>query len=86
MKTQKSSKKSSKTNVSKPTNTSNAQGVKVTKTRTVGAHVPASQQCEHKSAKHHSRGKCCSCYNRARNSKAKKSVSKKKAVKKSVAK
>ena len=82
-----SSKKSSKGIATQSkTNTSNAKGVKVTKTRTVGAHVPASQQCEHKSAKHHSRGKCCSCYNRARNSKAKKSVSKKKAVKKSVAK
>jgi hypothetical protein len=74
MKTQKSSTKSS----SKPTNTSNAQGVKVAKDRTVGAHVPASQQCEHKSAKHHSRGKCVSCYNAARN---KKSATKKKAAK-----
>jgi len=72
MKTQKSSKKSSskKTNSRKPTNTSNAQGVKVTKDRTVGAHVPASQQCEHKTAKHHSRGKCVSCYNAARNKKS----------------
>jgi hypothetical protein len=52
------------------TNTSNAQGVKVAKTRTVGAHVPASQQCEHKSAKHHSRGKCVMCYNAARNKKS----------------
>jgi len=61
MKTKMSSKKSSKTNVS------NAQGTKVAKTRTVGAHVPASQQCEHKSAKHHSRGKCVMCYNASRN-------------------
>jgi hypothetical protein len=68
MKTQKSNKKSR----SKPTNTSNAQGVKVTKSRTVGAHVPASQQCEHKSAKHHSRGKCVSCHNAARNKKSSK--------------
>ena len=77
MKTQKSSKKSS----SKTTNVSNAQGVKVTKTRTVGAHVPASQQCEHKSAKHHSRGKCVSCYNKARNSKPVKKSATKKAAK-----
>ena len=76
MKTQKSSKKSS-TNTSKPTNTSNANGVKVAKTRTVGAHVPASQQCEHKAAKHHSRGKCVKCYNAARNKKAAKSATKK---------
>ena len=76
MKTQKSSKKSSKS--SKATNTSNAQGVKVAKTRTVGAHVPASQQCEHKAAKHHSRGKCVRCYNAARNKKkAAKSATKK---------
>jgi hypothetical protein len=54
------------------TNTSNAKGVKVAKGRTVGAHVPASQQCEHKSAKHHSRGKCVSCYNAARNKKSSK--------------
>jgi hypothetical protein len=57
-----SSKKSSKKAASK-TNTSNATGVKVSKSRTVGAHGPASQQCEHKSAKHHSRGKCVMCYN-----------------------
>jgi hypothetical protein len=78
-----SSKKSSKKAASK-TNTSNAKGVKVSKSRTVGAHVPASQQCEHKSAKHHSGGRCVSCYNRARNSKPKKSA--KKAVKKVAAK
>ncbi len=36
-----SSKKSSKT--SSKTNASNAQGTKVAKERTVGAHVPASQ-------------------------------------------
>jgi hypothetical protein len=54
------------------TNTSDAKGVKVAKDRTVGAHVPASQQCEHKSAKHHSRGKCVSCYNAARNKKSSK--------------
>ena len=77
MKTQKSSKKSS----SKKTNSSNAQGVKVAKDRTVGAHTPASEQCEHKAAKHHSRGKCVSCYNAARNNKAKKSATKKKAAK-----
>jgi hypothetical protein len=79
MKTQKSSKK---TNSSKPTNTSNAQGVKVAKDRTVGAHTPASEQCEHKSAKHHSGGRCVSCYNKARNSKPKKSAAKKSAAKK----
>jgi len=67
-----SSKKSSKKAVAAKTNTSNAKGVKVSKTRTVGAHVPASQQCEHKSAKHHSRGKCVMCYNAARNKKSSK--------------
>jgi hypothetical protein len=63
--------KSSKSTNSKSTvtNTSNAKGVKVSKDRTVGAHVPASEQCEHKSAKHHSKGKCTSCYNAARNKK-----------------
>jgi hypothetical protein len=83
MKTQKSSKKSSskKTNSSKPTNTSNAQGVKVTKDRTVGAHTPASEQCEHKAAKHHSRGKCVSCYNATRNKKKAAKKSAKKAAK-----
>ena len=80
MKTQKSSKKSSKKAAA--VNTSNAVGVKVEKSRTVGAHTPASEQCEHKSAKHHSRGKCVQCYNRARNKKS----AKKKAVKKSAAK
>jgi hypothetical protein len=69
MKTQKSSKKSSKSSKTNVTNVSNAQGVKVAKDRTVGAHVPASQQCEHKAAKHHSRGKCVQCYNAARNKK-----------------
>jgi len=81
MKTQKSSKKSA----AKKQSTSNKAGVIVIKTRTVGAHVPASQQCEHKSAKHHSRGKCTSCYNAWRNNKpkksAKKSTTKKKAAK-----
>lgn len=67
----KTSKTSSKKAAAK-TNTSNAKGVKVAKTRTVGAHVPASQQCEHKSAKHHSRGKCVMCYNAARNKKSSK--------------
>jgi hypothetical protein len=74
MKTQKSSKTSSKSSKTNVTNVSNAQGVKVTKDRTVGAHTPASEQCEHKSAKHHSRGKCVQCYNAWRNNKAKKSV------------
>ena len=80
MKTQKSSKKSSssKTNV---TNVSNAKGVKVAKDRTVGAHTPASEQCEHKAAKHHSRGKCVQCYNAARNKKSAKKTAKKKAAK-----
>ena len=72
-----SSKKSSKKAVAAKTNTSNAKGVKVAKDRTVGAHVPASQQCEHKSAKHHSRGKCVMCYNALRNKKAAKSAAKK---------
>ena len=58
-----SSKKTKTSSKAVKTNTSNAKGVKVAKDRTVGAHVPASQQCEHKSAKHHSRGKCVSCYN-----------------------
>jgi hypothetical protein len=57
---------------SKKAASSDAKGVKVAKDRTVGAHVPASQQCEHKSAKHHSRGKCVSCYNAARNKKSSK--------------
>jgi len=72
-----SSKKSSKGIATQSkTNTSNAKGVKVTKTRTVGAHVPASQQCEHKSAKHHSRGKCVKCYNATRNKKSSKPAKK----------
>jgi hypothetical protein len=63
--------KSSKSTNSKSTvtNTSNAKGVKVSKDRTVGAHVPASEQCEHKSAKHHSKGLCVVCYNAKRNKK-----------------
>jgi hypothetical protein len=81
MKTQKSSKKSSK---KAAVNTSNAAGVVVKKDRTVGAHTPASEQCEHTSAKHHSRGKCVSCYNAWRNKRPAKSA-KKKAVKKSAA-
>lgn len=66
-----SSKEAAKTSSKKAakTNTSNAKGVKVAKSRTVGAHSPASEQCEHKAAKHHSRGKCVSCYNAARNKK-----------------
>jgi hypothetical protein len=60
---------SKSTNSKTKTNTSNAKGVKVAKTRTVGGHAPASEQCEHKSAKHHSRGKCVMCYNAARNKK-----------------
>ena len=71
------SKKSSKKSASKPTITSNAQGTKVAKDRTVGAHVPASEQCEHKAAKHHSKGKCTACYNKARNSSPRKSAAKK---------
>ena len=64
MKTKTSSKQSSKTN------TSNEQGAKATKSRTVGAHVPVSEQCEHKSAPHHSRGKCKKCYRQFRRSQA----------------
>jgi hypothetical protein len=64
-----SSKKTKTSSKAVKTNTSNAKGVKVAKTRTVAGHVPASEQCEHKSAKHHSRGKCVSCYNAARNKK-----------------
>ena len=82
MKTQKRSKKSS----SKKTNSSNVQGVKVAKDRTVGAHTPASEQCEHKAAKHHSRGKCVSCYNAARNKKSSAKAAKKSASKKTAAK
>jgi hypothetical protein len=73
----KTSKKAAGTSSKKPaakTPTGNAKGVKVAKTRTVGAHVPASQQCEHKSAKHHSRGKCVMCYNAARNQPTKKAA------------
>ena len=74
MKSKKSSKKSA-------VKASQKSAVKAVKGRTVGAcKFPASQQCEHKTAKHHSRGKCVSCYNRARNSKPKKAV--KKSVKK----
>jgi hypothetical protein len=83
MKTQKSSKKSSK---KAAVNTSNAAGVVVKKDRTVGAHTPASEQCEHKSAKHHSRGKCTRCYNRIRNKKPAKKAAKKTALKKAAAK
>src|ERR1700722_3663849 len=58
MKTQKSSNKSSSKPTNKPTtNTSNAQGTKVAKDKTVGAHVPASQQCEHKAASITARGR-----------------------------
>jgi hypothetical protein len=57
------------TNSKSTTPTSNAKGTKVTKTRTVGGHVPASEQCEHKSAKHHSKGLCVVCYNAKRNKK-----------------
>jgi hypothetical protein len=65
----KKSKSSKSTNNKSTTPTSNAKGVKVTKTRTVAGHVPASEQCEHTSAKHHSKGKCVMCYNAARNKK-----------------
>jgi hypothetical protein len=66
----KKSKNSKSTNSkSTVTNTSNAKGVKVSKDRTVGAHVPASEQCEHKTAKHHSKGLCVVCYNAKRNKK-----------------
>jgi hypothetical protein len=81
MKTQKSSKKSSKKAAA--VNTSNAVGTVVAKDRTVGAHTPASEQCEHKTAKHHSRGKCVQCYNAWRNNKPTKKAAKKKSVKKS---
>jgi len=51
-----SSKKTKTSSRAVKTNTSNAKGVKVAKTRTVAGHVPASEQCEHKLAKHHYQG------------------------------
>jgi hypothetical protein len=80
-----SSKKTKTSSRAVKTNTSNAKGVKVAKTRTVAGHVPASEQCEHKLAKHHSKGKCVMCYNAARNSKPTAKSAKAAAAKKAAA-
>jgi hypothetical protein len=42
----------------------------MTRAQLVRAHEPKSEQCEHKTAKHHSRGKCAKCYRRFRRTQA----------------